>query len=378
MRHLILLAWLCALGACSKRVGVETEATAPAPTKAKAPEPVTAPVVPQPAPAQLEEPSQVAKGAELYGRMCAVCHGAQGEGYKADQATALAQPDFLASVSDDFLGYAIAEGRAGTTMSAWYKEAGGPLSVEDIRALLALLRSWQKTPSVTLDEAPARGVASRGKEIFARECERCHGAKGPSVRILARQWLAHTSAGFVRHALLQGRPPTEMKSFRDSLGTQGIEDIVAYLRTLPAWSTPDDPPRASRPPPIPLGPVPLNPKGKEPKGFRAYPEMTSIEVVAPELARKTRMVILDARVPSDYELGHIAGAVSVPFYDPAPYLEALPKSAWLVCYCGCPHAESGQLAEKLVAAGFSKVTVLDEGLWAWSDKGYPMSKGRNP
>src|SRR6266478_3471222 len=28
---------------------------------------------------------QQKQGAELYGRMCAVCHGAGGEGYKADQ-----------------------------------------------------------------------------------------------------------------------------------------------------------------------------------------------------------------------------------------------------------------------------------------------------
>lgn len=370
MRHFLTPALLIAFAACSKPA-----APPPAATKA----PVTSPAtVVQPAPAQLEEPTQVAKGAELYGRMCAVCHGAHGEGYKADQATALAQPDFLASVSDDFLGYAIAEGRAGTTMSAWYKEAGGPLSVEDIRALLALLRSWQKTPSVTLDESAPRGDAARGREIFARECERCHGAKGPNVRILARQWLGHTSAGFLRHALHTGRPPTAMPSYKATLGDQGIEDIVAYMRSLPAWSTPDEPPRAKRPAPLPLGPVPLNPKGPEPKGFRAYPEMTSVNVVGPELARKARMAILDARPPPDYVRSHIAGAVSVPFYDPEPYLDRLPKNTWLVCYCGCPHAESGQLAEKLMAAGFSKVTVLDEGLYAWAEKGYPMAENPNP
>ncbi|HEY3666859.1 MAG TPA: c-type cytochrome, partial [Polyangiaceae bacterium] len=46
---------------------------------------------------------QLTKGAELYGRMCAVCHGAAGEGYKADQAPRLAQPDFQASVTDQYL-----------------------------------------------------------------------------------------------------------------------------------------------------------------------------------------------------------------------------------------------------------------------------------
>jgi cytochrome c oxidase cbb3-type subunit 3/ubiquinol-cytochrome c reductase cytochrome c subunit len=90
------------------------------------------------------------------------------------------------------------------------------------------------------------------------------------------------------------------------------------------------------------------------------------------------MALLDARAPSDYANQHIAGAVSVPYYDPSPYLQKLPKNAWLVCYCACPHAESGELAGKLVAAGFSKVTVLDEGLGVWNGKGYSVHTGTKP
>jgi len=70
---------------------------------------------------------------------------------------------------------------------------------------------------------------------------------------------------------------------------------------------------------------------------------------------------------------HIAGAVSVPFYDPSPYFAALPKDTWLVCYCACPHAESGQLAQQLGAQGFTKVAVLDEGLGVWKARGYPVT-----
>ena len=70
--------------------------------------------------------------------------------------------------------------------------------------------------------------------------------------------------------------------------------------------------------------------------------------------------------------------MSVPFYDPSPYLAALPKDAWLVCYCACPHAESGQLAQKLMAAGFSKVTVLDEGFLVWKARNYGTRAGQAP
>ena len=306
--------------------------------------------------------------------MCAVCHGAQGEGYKADQATALAQPDFLASVSDEALGFAIAQGRKGTTMSAWHKGAGGPLTDPDVGALIAFIRTWQRGPAVKLDESAVRGDVERGKQVFARECERCHGPTAPNVRIMAPQFLAHASNGFVRHALRTGRPPTSMLSYSASLGDQGIEDVVAYLRSLPTVMAES---RPTLPPPIPLGPV-LHPKGPKPVGFAAFPTMTKVDVVAAQYAKKARMMLLDARVPSDYEVDHIRGAVSVPFYDPTPYISKLPKDTWLVCYCGCPHAESGQLAQKLQAAGFSQVTVLDEGLWDWKQKGHPMSQGRKP
>jgi cytochrome c oxidase cbb3-type subunit 3/ubiquinol-cytochrome c reductase cytochrome c subunit len=90
------------------------------------------------------------------------------------------------------------------------------------------------------------------------------------------------------------------------------------------------------------------------------------------------MSLLDARAPSDYASEHIAGAVSVPFYDPDPYMPSLPRDSWIVCYCACPHAESGQLAQRLMAKGFTKVTVLDEGFGFWRTRKYPTHTGVDP
>jgi cytochrome c oxidase cbb3-type subunit 3 len=319
-------------------------------------------------------------GAELYGRMCAVCHGPSGEGYKADQAPAIGQADFLASVTDNFLRHAIVSGRMGTTMSAWAKELGGPLSGVDVEALIAFIRSWSKRPPVTLDERPATGDAARGEQIFGRQCQSCHGARGmlgPNVRIGSRGLLTSASNGFLRLAMRKGRAKTTMLGFEATLGDQGIEDLVVYLRSVQNALPPAVPP-LRRPPPLPLGPVPQNPHGPEPQGFHTYPGVTSVDVVHAQLVRHARMALLDARAPSDYANEHIAGAVSVPFYDPAPYFAALPKHAWLVCYCACPHAESSELAQKLVSAGFKKVTVLQEGLGAWIVKKYGTHKGEKP
>jgi len=318
-------------------------------------------------------------GAELYGRMCAVCHGAKGEGYKADQAPRLAQPEFQASISDEQLREAIKNGRNSTTMSAWSISRGGPLSPEDIDELIKFLRTWRKGPPAVLDERPVAGDLKRAEELYARECSGCHGARGvggPNVHIGNPQLLQVASNGFIRYALKNGRPGTAMKSFAETLGEQGIEDLTGLLRS---WANPEPPPPPpAPPPPIPLGPVPLNPRGPDPVGFKKSPETTSMDVIHAQLKSGARMVLLDARAPSDYMNQHIAGAVSVPFYDPSPYLAKLPKNSWLVCYCACPHAESGALAAKLQEAGFKKVTVLNEGLGAWAGKKYPVSSGEKP
>jgi cytochrome c oxidase cbb3-type subunit 3 len=321
------------------------------------------------------------QGRELYARMCAVCHGREGQGYAADQATALAHPDFLASATDAYLQSAIELGRSATTMSAWSTSRGGPLSRPDVHAVVAYIRTWQHKPNAVLDERPVGGFATRGEASYAAQCTACHGprgAGGPYVRIGNPELLSSASDGFLRYAIQGGRSGTKMGGFEHVLGETGIEDVVALLRSwqFPAALLP--PPAPAPVGPIPLGPVPLNPHGPAPVGFRPYPAVAPADAVKAQLDRGARMSLLDARAPSDYANEHIAGAVSVPFYDPDPYVPLLPKDSWIVCYCACPHAESGQLAQKLQAKGFTKVTVLDEGLGVWRMRKYPTHTGTDP
>lgn len=320
-------------------------------------------------------------GEELYDRTCAVCHGRAGEGYAADQAPALAQADFLATVTDDYLRRAITLGRSGTTMSAWSTARGGPLAPVDVEAVIAFIRSWEHRPRAALDERPLTGNAARGAATYVRRCAQCHGSNGmngTNLHIGNRDLLGTASNGFLRYAIQRGRSGTPMTSFARVLGDPGVEDVVALLRS---WQTAHPPPSLTASPPmapIPLGPLPLNPHGPEPIGFHMQPATTPADVIKAELDRGARMGLLDARAPADYANEHIAGAVSVPFYDPDPYFDGLPKNTWLVCYCACPHAESGQLAQKLVSHGFTKVTVLDEGLGTWRTRKYGTRAGTAP
>jgi len=323
------------------------------------------------------------QGAQLYGRMCSVCHGMNGEGYRADRAPAIGHTDYLATVTDEYLHHAIVDGRVATTMSAWGLEHGGPLRPREVDAIIAYMRTWQDERAYDLDQRPVTGDAAHGATVYASECAKCHGARGTGGDYVAfggPQVLKTATNGFFRYAIHHGRAGTPMPAFDRTLDDKSIEDVIALARDTWSKSLPLTAAVASpaRPPPIPLGPVPLNPHGPDPSGFATQPQTTKAEIIKRELDRGAKMAILDARAPSDYTREHIAGAVSVPFYDPDPYYKDLPKDAWLVCYCACPHAESGQLASKLVANGFKKVTVLDEGLGFWRNKGFPTKSGLDP
>ena len=89
----------------------------------------------------------VALGRTLYAQHCAACHGKKGEGISAP---ALGNPMLLATASDAFLRYTIAEGREGTPMVA-FKDS---LSKIELNALTAYLRSrasgWNAPEAVTV------------------------------------------------------------------------------------------------------------------------------------------------------------------------------------------------------------------------------------
>lgn len=88
----------------------------------------------------------VATGGQLWGLNCAGCHGVNGEGV---DSPALNSQQFLTSVADEQIHGIVAGGIPGTEMPAWWNEFGGPLTDQEIAAVVAFLRSWGKdAPSV--------------------------------------------------------------------------------------------------------------------------------------------------------------------------------------------------------------------------------------
>jgi mono/diheme cytochrome c family protein len=95
---------------------------------------------------QSQNQAQTLAGGQLWALNCAECHGAMGEGVTAP---ALNSQEFLSSVSDEQVKGIIAGGIPGSEMPAWLADYGGPLTQQQIDALVAYIRSWQPTaPSV--------------------------------------------------------------------------------------------------------------------------------------------------------------------------------------------------------------------------------------
>jgi len=82
----------------------------------------------------------VARGAAVYAEHCAACHGDDGEGVSAP---ALGNPSALAHNKDEFIRYAIEQGRDGTPMLPF----AGTLWAADIDNVTAFIRSLARDPS---------------------------------------------------------------------------------------------------------------------------------------------------------------------------------------------------------------------------------------
>lgn len=323
------------------------------------------------------------RGSRLYATYCATCHGRDGNGYTSDNAPSLRTATFLATASEAFLTAAVTRGRPGTAMAAFGRALGGPLPPEDVTALVGFLRRGAP-PSIALTAAAVAGDVARGGATYANLCVRCHGTatqRSSAVHLANPILLQTASDAFLRFAVAEGRAPTSMVPWKGALTPKQIDDLVAYVRSLarppagpaapPLAALP--PPRGAGPPSAPRqGPMVLNPRGRAPDFTLKDQLYVSIDQVKAALDARRKMIIADARPPSEWLNLRIKGAISTPFYD-AKSLDDLPNDGtWIVAYCACPHHLSGTVVEALRARGYLHTAVLDEGIFAWQQKKYPV------
>lgn len=90
-----------------------------------------------------------------------------------------------------------------------------------------------------------------------------------------------------------------------------------------------------------------------------------------------RIVLIDARSPEEYERGHIAGAVNIPYDQLIGYYDTLrdrvPMDAYVVCYCESYTCDtSDNLATELRLMGYRNVVVYKGGWEEWEQSGHPV------
>ena len=307
-----------------------------------------------------------------YVPLCGPCHGPEGRGYVADHAPSLVNPTFLESASNDFLRRSIASGRPGTSMGAYGKAYGGPLDDAAIDGLVAFLR--RQGPPARSWKAPSAGDARRGEGLYVRTCKPCHGdaqTRGEAIHLANSQFLRQASDAFINHAIVNGRPGTKMLAFSATLTKAEIADVVAFVRGFEKSAQGID----LLPPPTGHEPLVLNPHGRDPVFTIREGRFVGVDEVAKALAARRRMIVIDARPPSDWMRVHVRGAVSIPYHDLERLVE-VPDDVWAIAYCACPHHLSGEVVDALLKRGHQRALILDEGINEWHRRGFPVTAAR--
>jgi rhodanese-related sulfurtransferase len=83
-------------------------------------------------------------------------------------------------------------------------------------------------------------------------------------------------------------------------------------------------------------------------------------------------LLVDARPPAQFAVSHIANAVAIDPAQPdlAP-IARVPKDHPLVIYDG-PGVVAAAMGEALIQSGYTRVSLLDGGLFRWANEGHPL------
>ncbi len=131
-------------------------------------------------------------------------------------------------------------------------------------------------------------------------------------------------------------------------------------------------------------PRPANATAAPPKGqLQAVPvTKASVDAVrrisvteANKLMKEGKAVMVDVRSNEQYNLGHIAGSLSIPGSQLVKRLREIPPGKMIITYCACSAEQSsGRAVLELNGHGVKNTAALLGGWAAWQKAGLPTSR----
>ena len=316
-----------------------------------------------------------------YSKYCELCHGPDREGHANDHAPSLRSESLMKSGFPHTIYLTVSYGRLGTPMAGFVDEVGGPMSKDEIIQLLYWIRQKSGVlDHVDLDPDPVSGDVVLGAKLYAHECAQCHGAEGEGVTGTAlgnSAMLSLTEDKFLRYAIKNGRDGTDMKAFGEKLSGEEIDALTAFLRSrATGWAVQKPIYRA----PPAVDEYVINPDGDAPQFELKDDRYVMSADLNQAFLDKRRMVILDTRIMSYWQMVNIEGSVPMPYYYDYGDIKTLAKDlptdgTWIVTYCECPRAAAESVNRKLTKLGFKNTAVLWEGIQGWVALGYPVFRG---
>jgi len=185
-------------------------------------------------------PSAITDFSQLYGANCAGCHGAEG---KFGAAIAMNNPIYLAIADDVSIRSIVANGVRGTAMPPFALSAGGSLTEKQIDILIGGMRKNWAGAANSAEGAPSYastedGDSNRGAQIYATNCQSCHGTDGkggPAVgSIVDASYLSLVSNQYLRTITIAGRPDLHHPDWKQypsgqPLKSNQVSDVVAWM-----------------------------------------------------------------------------------------------------------------------------------------------------
>ncbi|MEO3931057.1 c-type cytochrome [Micromonosporaceae bacterium B7E4] len=199
---------------------------APTPTATSVPDPAASPAAPG-GPTGTAPPADPAsaRGADLYLRSCASCHGPSGQGSQRGPG--------LAGVGPASVDFQLSTGRMPLEKEAAQPPHRRPaFSAEDIRAIVAHVESFggggPEIPTVS------PGDLRTGREVFLANCAACHSAAGVGATLtngLVAPSLQGSTPLQVAEAVRVG--PGLMPAFPETvLRQQEVDALASYVQEL--------------------------------------------------------------------------------------------------------------------------------------------------